>query len=248
MKLAGLITRLTAALLIASVNVATAQTADEIVEKHLAAMGGREALGRIRTRVSSGTVTLTTAVGPVSGTVEAFAKAPNKSRTLITLDLTSLGAGKVISDQRFDGTTGYVIDTMNGNRDITGSQLDVLRNNGFPTVWLDYKARGITIALTGKDTAQGRPAYLLELTPKTGPHVRAWVDAETFMLVKTSTTIDAPPAGPVEQVTEYGDFRTVDGVKVPFSVKSINSLQTVSAVVTDVKHNVDVDDSNFVKP
>ena len=54
MKLAGLITRLTAALLVASVGVATAQTADDIVEKHLAAMGGREALGRIRTRVSTG--------------------------------------------------------------------------------------------------------------------------------------------------------------------------------------------------
>ena len=106
MKLTGLIV----ALLVATVKVAAAQTADEIVEKHLAAMGGREALGRIRTRVSTGTVTLTTAVGPVSGTVEAFAKAPNKSRTLITLDLTSLGAGKVVSDQRFDGTTGYVID------------------------------------------------------------------------------------------------------------------------------------------
>jgi len=40
----------------------------------------------------------------------------------------------------------------------------------------------------------------------------------------------------------------VDGVKVPFSVKSINSLQTVSAVVTDVKHNVDIDETSFARP
>jgi len=246
MKRTGLIGA--AALLIVGVNVATAQTADEIVEKHLAAMGGREALTRIRSRVSTGTVTLTTAVGPVSGTVEGFAKAPNKSRTLVTLDLTSLGAGTIISDQRFDGTTGYVIDTFNGNRDITGSQLDVLKNNGFPTVWLDYRTRGLTIALIGKEAVVGRPTYVLELTPKTGPRVRAWVDAETFMLVKTSTTVDAQPGGPVEQVTEYADFRTVDGVKVPFSVKSINSLQTVAAVLTDVKHNVEIEDGLFMKP
>ncbi len=227
---------------------AQAQTADEIVEKHLAAMGGREALGRIRTRVSIGTVTLTTAVGPVSGSVEGFAKVPNKSRTLILLDLTSLGAGKITSDQRFDGTTGYVIDTFNGNRDITGSQLEAMKNNGFPTVWLEYRTRGLAIALTGKESLEGRPAYVLELTPKTGPRVRAWVDAETFMLTRTAVTFDGQPEGPIEQVTEYGDFRTVDGVKVPFSVKSITKVQTVTATLTDVKHNVEIDDATFAKP
>lgn len=237
-----------AALLSLSASSALAQTADEIVEKHLAAMGGREALAKIRTRVSTGTVTVETAVGPIPGTVEAFAKAPNKSRTLVTLDLSSLGAAKIINDQRFDGTTGYVIDTFNGNRDITGSQLEAMRNNGFPTVWLDYRRRGIAIALAGNETVGGRPAYVLELTPKTGPRVRAWVDTETFMLVKTSVPLDAPPAGSSEQTTEFGDFRTVDGVKVPFSVKSVGAGQTVTAVLTEVKHNVEVDDAGFLKP
>src|SRR5688572_3521354 len=104
----------TAAILLAlGAPAATAQTADEIIEKHLAAMGGREALARIRTRISTGSITLTTAGGPVSGTVESFAKAPNRGRTLITLDLTALGAGKIVNDQRFDGTTGFLIDTLN---------------------------------------------------------------------------------------------------------------------------------------
>lgn len=238
----------TAVLLTLGTSAALAQTADEIVEKHLAAMGGREALGRVRTRVSTGTVRVETAVGPISGTVEAFAKAPNKSRSLVTLDLSSLGAGTFINDQRFDGTTGYIIDTLNGNRDITGSQLEAMRNNGFPTIWLDYRARGLTIVLTGQETLAGGAAYVLEVTPKIGPRARAWVDAETLMLVKTSVPLESTPAGPVEQVTEYGDFRTVDGVKVPFSVKSTTSGQTVTAVLTDVKHNVEVDDAGFVKP
>ena len=238
----------TTALLTLGTSPALAQTADEIVEKHLTAMGGREALGRVRTRVSTGTVRVETAIGPISGTVEAFAKAPNKSRSLVTLDLSSLGAGTFINDQRFDGTTGYIIDTLNGNRDITGSQLQAMRNNGFPTVWLDYRARGLTIMLAGQETLAGRAAHVLEVTPQVGPRARAWVDTETLMLVKTSVPLDSTPAGPVEQITEFGDFRTVDGVKVPFSVKSISSGQTVTAVLTDVKHNVEVDDAGFVKP
>jgi outer membrane lipoprotein-sorting protein len=237
-----------AALLTLSPSSVMAQTADEIVEKHLAAIGGREALQRIRTRVSTGTVTVETAVGQIPGTVEASAKAPNKSRSLVTLDLSSLGAGKMVNDQRFDGTTGYVIDTLNGNRDITGAQLEALRNNGFPTIWLDYRGRGLTIALAGQETLAGRPAHVLEVTPKIGPRARAWVDAETLMLVKTSVPFDPTPAGPVEQVTEFGDFRTIDGVKVPFSVRSTTGGQTVAAVLTDVKHNVEVDDAVFVRP
>lgn len=235
-------------LMLASATPAIAQTADEIVEKHLAAIGGREALGRIRSRVSSGKVTVTTPVGDLAGTVEAFAKAPDKSRTLIKVDVTALGAGIVTNDQRFDGTSGYIIDTLNGNREITGAQLDALKNNGFPTAWLDYRARGHAVALTGKETLGDRPALVLEVTPKTGPKMRSWVDAETYLIVKTSVTVDVPPMGPVEQIMEFGDYRTVDDVKVPFLVKSSNSLQTVTGVLTDVKHNVDIDEASFKKP
>ena len=231
-----------------SATPAIAQTADEIVEKHLAAIGGREALGRIRTRTSTGKVTVTTPVGELTGTVESFAKAPDKSRTLVKVDVSALGAGIVTNDQRFDGTTGYVIDSLNGDREITGAQLEALKNNGFPTAWLDYKTRGHAVALIGKEMLGDRPVLLLEVTPRMGPKTRSWIDAETFMILKTSVTVDAPPLGAIEQILEFGDYRTVDGVQVPFLVKSINAAQTVTGVLSDVKHNVEIDEASFRKP
>src|SRR5512147_155433 len=110
-----------------------AQTADDIIEKHLAATGGRDALSKLTSRAMSGSIALSTPVGQLEGTVEVFSKVPNKSRTILKLDLSALGGGQMTSDQRFDGTTGYVIDTLQGNREIAGEQAAAMKNTVFPT-------------------------------------------------------------------------------------------------------------------
>src|SRR6267154_739013 len=70
---------------------------------------------------------------------EIVGQAPNKSRTLIKLDLSAFGAGQMVFDQRFDGTSGYVLDSLQGNRDMTGDQLEAMRNSSFPSPYLNYK-------------------------------------------------------------------------------------------------------------
>src|SRR5262249_8391026 len=82
----------------------SAQTADEIIEKHLAALGGRAALAKLKSRVTTGTITLSLPIGSeITGSVETYSQAPNKTRTLIKIDLSALGAGQMVQDQRFDG-------------------------------------------------------------------------------------------------------------------------------------------------
>lgn len=238
---------MTALLAITSAPVA-AQTADEIVEKQLAATGGRAALAKLRSRVITGSVTLSTPAGELPGTIEVSTKSPNKSRTLVKVDLSAFGAGQFTFDQRFDGTAGYVIDTINGNRDITGSQLEAMRNNYFPTALLNYKELGMTAELTGKGTVGGRDVYVLRFTPKSGPATTVSIDAETYMLVRVGTPVNVPQLGDIEQVLEFSDFRDVDGVKVPYTYKSINPLQTSTATATSIVHNMDIDDASFSKP
>src|SRR5262245_11833469 len=93
-------------LLFGSAHAAAAQTADEIIEKHLAAIGGRAALGKLTSRMMAGTFTVSTPAGEFSGPLEIWNQAPNKTRTLINLDLANVGVGKITIDQRFDGVTG----------------------------------------------------------------------------------------------------------------------------------------------
>jgi len=238
-----------AVLLLVWANLAAAQTADEIIEKNLTAAGGRTAIAAVKSRVMTGAITLSTPVGDLAGTIEVYAKAPNKTRTLVKVDLTTLGGGTVINDQRFDGTSGYVIDSLNGNRDITGDQLEAMRNNVFPTPLLVLKERGFTTMLSGEDTVGGKPVSVITLTPKTGPSTRIFVERESSLVVKTSTTLTVPQlGGAIEQVTELSDYRDVDGLKIPFVIRTVNPIQTIVTRISSVTHNVDVDDGMFIKP
>jgi hypothetical protein len=52
----------------------------------------------------------------------------------------------------------------------------------------------------------------------------------------------------VEQTTETSDFRDVDGVKVPFQVKTMSSLQTILVTIMQVEQNKPIDAALFSKP
>ena len=227
---------------------ARAQTVDQIIEKHLAAMGGRDALGKLTSRRSTGTISLSTPAGPLSGTVEISIKAPNKTRSLIKLDLQALGAGEMVVDQRFDGTKGVTLNSVQGDSDITGNQLDNLRNNVFPSALLDYKAFDARIEQLPPEKIDGKDAVVFLITPKSGSAVRMYLDAQTFLVLRTVAKITPAQLGTeIEQSSDLSDYRTVDGVKVPFKVVAVNPIQTVTITITSVEHNVPMDDAIFVK-
>lgn len=227
--------------------IGLAQTADEIIEKHLAAVGGRPALTKLTSRIITGSIVLNSPIGDLPGTVEVYSKSPNKSRTLVKVDVP--GVGQIVDDQRFDGSTGSVTNSFTGNREITGVALEAMRNGAFPTPLLTLKESGATLALTGEEKVGAKDAYVIRATPKAGPAIRLYFDKESFMLVKTVSTINAPElGGDIDQVVEYSDFKEVDGFKIPHTTKTTNPAQTVVSTVKEVKHNVPIDDSSFVKP
>jgi hypothetical protein len=247
-----LLTRLTVAsllLLLLSGRAASAQTADEVIEKTIAALGGRAAHAKLSSRSTTGTIVLSTPAGEIKGTIETLTASPNKSRSVIKADLTALGAGELVIDQRFNGTAGYVLDSLQGNRDMPPGQVANMRNSSFPHPFLTYKEQGSTATLSGKEKVGARDALVVLVTPKAGSPVRTFIDAETFLPLKNVVKVEVPQlGGELEQTTEFSDFRAVDGVKVPFEIKSSSSVQSFTVTTTAVQHNVKVDEGLFSKP
>jgi hypothetical protein len=243
-------TRLMAvAFVLGTAATAQAQSVDEVIEKSVAALGGRAAHAALKTRTMTGAITLSTPGGDIPGTIEIQNALPNKARTVIKADLTAFGAGALEIDQRFDGTTGFVLDSLQGNRDITGNQLDNLRNGSFPHVFLNYKAMGMTARLVGKEKLGERDVHVVSFQPAVGSTMKQYIDASTFLPVRMVMTVNVPQVGQdVEQTSDLSDYRAVDGVQVPFVLRSSSSIQAFTVTLAKVEHNLPIDDKLFAKP
>src|SRR5262249_36262013 len=111
------------------------------------------------------------------------------------------------------------------------------------------KQAGTTIELAGKEKIGDRDAYVLVIKPMTGPSVREYIDAASYLLIKQVVKINVPQLGSeLEQTTGFFDFKDVDGVKIPFRIKTSSSLQTLTINVAQIEHNVQIDQTLFSKP
>jgi outer membrane lipoprotein-sorting protein len=226
---------------------AATQTVEDVIEKHLTAVGGRAALAKLTSRKATGTITLTTPNGDLTGPVELYSKPPNKVRALIVLDLAPMGTNdKLTLDQKFDGTTGWTLDSLQGNSQITGNQLDNMKSDVFPSPLLNYKASGTKVELLPNETVAGKEAIVLRLTPKVGSVTKVFFDPATYLAFRSTSTINVPTmGGDIEQISEISDYRTVDGLKIPFKRVNITPDRRVTITLTTVEHNVPIDDAMF---
>jgi zinc protease len=105
------------------------------------------------------------------------------------------------------------------------------------------------VELGGKEKVGDREAYVLIFKPKSGSAARQFIDAETYLPLKLMLSVDVPEmGGPVEQTSEFSDYREVDGVKIPFTVKVTSAIQSFTIALTKVEHNVKIDEALFSKP
>jgi outer membrane lipoprotein-sorting protein len=239
------ISRLTFALSLLSAVAVHAQTVDEIIAKNLLAKGGAEKWQSVSSVKMSGTMTVQGKELPLT----VYAKRPNLNRQEIALP-----DGKVVV-QAFDGTTAWMINPMSDQpQTIPADAADVMKNSAdFDGALINYKAKGHTIALVGKETLRDKPVYHLKVTMKGGQVVQDYfLDAESGIELKTSAQVDLgmDPSGKKQPLdTEMSNYKAIDGIMIPHTIKQfMNGNQSVQMSITSVQFNAPIDDAIFKMP
>ncbi len=218
-------------------------SAAEIVARNAAARGGLEAWRKVETMVWSGHIESAHAPAP-SMQFALEQKRPNKSR----LQINALGQRSV---RVFDGEHGWKLRPTGGRPDVqpyTPQESKFAQaGHGIDGPLIDYEENGDSVTLEGVDEVAGRRAYHLNVRLAKGGNEHVWVDAETYLDLRYDRMTDGP-VGRLRRVSVfYGDYRSVDGLQIPFLVETGAGPGTTPdrMKIEKVVLNVPLDDSSF---
>jgi hypothetical protein len=213
-------------------------TVEQILDKYVAAIGGRAAIERLNTRVSKGTQVIWNGTEFPFETVQ---KSPDKY-----LDVTTRPVGVVTIG--FDGTAAW-LQGPRGLRDLGGSQLADLKRDADLRGDLRLREFYPEMSVAGKEKIGERDAYVIVSRISDKRLERLYFDAQTGLLLRVAATTETPLARLPEE-TVFEDYREVDGVKLPFVVRTsyVDPFIGWTRRFTEIRHNVAVEDSKFTKP
>jgi outer membrane lipoprotein-sorting protein len=222
---------------------ALAQTVDDIIATNLKSKGGLEKIKAIQTVRMTGSVMARDATGrDVTGTMTMVAKRPNLMRRDAEVGQRIVNA--------FDGTSLWMMIGSNPPQQLPNTQTAYARQDAeFDSVFVDYKDKGTRIELVGKETVADTPVYHLKVTKKAGPPQDYYLDVVTGLEKRISVSLQAPDGSSVQNVTDFSDYRSVDGCMVPFMLRQRQNQVIVATTTLDkVEFNVPIEDSYFKMP
>ena len=221
----------------------TELTLDQILQKHYAAMGGADAMKALKTIVGSGKAQMMG--GQLEMTISMKLKRPNMMRQ----DMAFQGRSLV---QAYDGTTAWMINPFTGGADaqkmgdVEAEQVADSADLDGPLV--DYKAKGHTVELLGKEDIEGSPTYKVKVTRKNGRTETFWLDASTFLPIKSVAKV-SQMGQDMEVETYPGNYKKVGGVMMPFTLEQKTGGKAfLSLTIEKFEPNVPVDDADFKMP
>jgi hypothetical protein len=213
-------------------------TVDQVLDKYLAAMGGQAAFDKITSRTAKATIEIPD-MG-ITGSMTMTEKAPNKSLVVVEIAQMTVREGT-------DGVVAWDENPQTGLREKTGLELAEYKRGSIFNVETKLKTAYPKMTVTGRDTVNGRSAIVIDAIPEQGAAVKIFFDSETGLILKQSGTRETPE-GAIAFESFYDDYRTVDGIKQPHTLRQTTSRFTSVIRVTEMKHNVPVDDALFRKP
>ncbi len=228
---------------IAAVTVATPQTADEVVKKYILAMGGEEKLKSISTMKTSMKIKLQFFELPVNAVTQRDGSM--KTETIFQ-GLTMVQAYDA------ESKTGWSINPMQGDKKahkMNDEQLQQLTENDMiESPLIDYKKKGHTLELLGKEDLDGDEVFKLMLTKKNGNIVYYYIDTQTFVIWKQESRFKFKDKE-AESETYYSNYKTINGFTAPYTIENYDDGKvTMQMNIDKIEYNAPVEKASFKIP
>ena len=217
---------------------ARAQSADEIIEKHLAAIGGKEKLMLLNTTIMEGNLSAQGMEIPIK-----ISQSHNKG---MRVEISIMGLTGYIINTTSEGWTYMPFqgqsapEAMPAEAVIEASdQLD-LQNS-----LMNYKEKGHQVEYIGKEDVEGTECLKLKVLFKGGAEATMFFDPSTYYIIKQLSKTKSTGQEAVQEQT-FSNFTKQDGYVFPFSMTGMGPGGTVT--VTKIEINKPLDESLFKVP
>lgn len=223
------------------VQFANAQSADDIIDQYITARGGKDKLASVKSVHFEGTRQMNgnevdVKITKVDGKLNRvdFSVGGNDGYTIVTPD-----KGWTYIPMMSDKVNEMPEARLKSLQD----QLDIAG----PLV--NYAAKGYKATLEGKDTVNGHEAWKIQLINNAGKNITFLIDTKSNMLIQTKQMSEGGGrnnSGPVEIVTDYSDYKDVDGVMFPQTVNVEGSGMGAGSMTFDkIEVNQPVDEKLY---
>ena len=207
-------------------------SAMDIINHYIKAIGGRESLDSVHDRI-------TVMKGKVRGfdvTTTIYQKEPDLFKQ-------EVDAGGATQEITYNGKNGEM-QAAGQRMKILGSELEKLKYEASLHLLTNLDSLGVKLKLAGVEKVNGKDAYKIEMTFPSGTKWIQYYDPETGYKVKETKNVTTPQ-GTFTQDIFYSDYRTVDGVKYPFTIRQSMGSQEMEFKVESIKINTEIPDTKF---
>lgn len=222
-------------------------TAAQIVDRNVVARGGLEAWRKVQTMVWIGHIQ--SPHGPMPSLPFMMAqKRPNKTH----FEINAMGQKTL---RVFDGVAGWKVRAKpDGSPDVqpfTPQDARFARDGqGIDGELIDFAAKGNAVTLDATEPVEGRDAYRLNVLLPSGQSQHVWVDAQSFLEVKSDRTAYSAAGAVAGTVSVYyRDYKEFEGLQIPTTIETgVGSGQgTDRMVIERVVINPPLDDRGFTR-
>jgi hypothetical protein len=227
---------ITAGFLLLLAFTAFPQSASKILKQAEKAMGGAKALSSIRSEVRKGTINR--AADGAKGRYLLQSSRPELLNISFDLD-------GIENEVGYNGRSGWYRTSRDGLATRTGRSSIALqaRARFVNNLWFNYKADKSKIAFGGRAAIDGKPANVVILTTQKGIAIKLYFDPITGLLIR-----DELSGGDGTETTDYSDYRDVNGIKRPFSMRVSDKAGVHDIRLDEIKFNETIARADFDFP